>query len=336
MNDEDLTIIGRRIGYSDSIAEAFGVSRLDRRRHLYAQGKTGSGKSTLLISMIAQDLARGEGVCLIDPLGHIAEAVLSYVPRSRTEQVRYLNVADLERPVGLNILAGHHESYRHRATAAMVDAFSSIWDLSLSRTPQLLDVLGYAVAALTEVPGATLLCLSRFLTDKGYRERLVETHVTDLAVRAYWRDDFGKRSPREQREMCASVLNKANELRRNPVMRNIFGQEHNKLDIPAIIANRDILIVNLAKSEIGVEYARLIGAFVVSQITLAAAARMQVLARCVQEDPQRAAEEFPDFYVYADEFQDLATARFDDALSQSRNGRVSFALFNQFQAQLSE
>jgi hypothetical protein len=132
------------------------------------------------------------------------------------------------------------------------------------------------------------------------------------------------------------LLNKANELRRTPVLRNILGQEHNKLDIPAIIRNREILIVNLAKSEVGLEYARLIGAFVVSQITLAAAARMQALARCVQENPQRAAQEFPDFYVYADEFQDLATARFDDALSQSRNGRVSFSLFNQFQAQLSE
>ena len=119
-----MTIIGRRIGYSDTPAEVFGISRADRRQHLYVQGKTGSGKSTLLISMIAQDLAHGEGVCLIDPLRHTAEAVLSYVPRSRTEQVRYLIVADLERPVGLNILAGHHESYRHRATAAVVDVFS--------------------------------------------------------------------------------------------------------------------------------------------------------------------------------------------------------------------
>src|SRR3712207_7579514 len=35
-------------------------------------------------------------------------------------------------------------------------------------------------------------------------------------------------------------------------------------------------------------------------------------------------------------FQDLATNKFNEALSQSRNGRVSFALFNQFQAQLSD
>ena len=101
MNDDDTTTIGRRIGYSDTPAEVFGVSRADPRRHLYVQGKTGSGKSTLLTAMIAQDLARGEGVCLIDPLGHTAETVLSYVPRWRTHQVRYLNVADLERPVGL-------------------------------------------------------------------------------------------------------------------------------------------------------------------------------------------------------------------------------------------
>ena len=63
----------------------------------------------------------------------------------------------------------------------------------------------------------------RFLTDQGYRERLVEAHVTDPAVRAYWLGDFGKRARREQREMCGSVLNKAGELCRDPVMRNIFG-----------------------------------------------------------------------------------------------------------------
>jgi hypothetical protein len=73
--------------------------------------------------------------------------------------------------------------------------------------------------------------------------------------------------------MCGSVLNKANELLREPVLRNILGQSPNKLDIRSIIEHRDILIVNLAKSEIGTEYARLIGAFIVSQIALAAAAR---------------------------------------------------------------
>jgi hypothetical protein len=187
----------------------------------------------------------------------------------------------------------------------------------------------------TLVGQAHLLILPRFLSDQGYRERLIETHVTDLAVRAYW-SEFGRRSPREQRDMCGSVLNKANELRREPLLRNLFGQEHNKLDIGALIRNRGILIVNLAKAEIGRENARLVGAFLISQIAIQAAVRTPALSRSLQDDPERVPTAFLDFYVFVDEFQDLATAKFDDALSQSRNGRVSFSLFNQFQAQLSE
>jgi hypothetical protein len=221
MSDEDLTIIGRRIGYSDTPAEIFGISRADRRRHLYAQGKTGSGKSTLLISMIAQDLHRGEGVCFIDPLGHNAETVLSYVPKWRTHEVCYLNVADRERPVGLNILGGHAQDQEHLATTAAVDAFASVWNLSLEHSPQLLDVLGYALAALVAMPGATLLSLPRFLTDKGFRSRMLSLYVTDVAVRAYWQE-FGTRSRREQHELTKSVLNKANELCRHPTRARAF------------------------------------------------------------------------------------------------------------------
>ena len=70
-----VTIIGQRIGYSDTPAEIFGISRADRRRHLYAQGKTGSGKSTLLLNMAVQDIHRGEEVCFIDPLGPVGNFV---------------------------------------------------------------------------------------------------------------------------------------------------------------------------------------------------------------------------------------------------------------------
>ena len=76
MSEDDTTFIGRRIAYSDTVAEVFGITRLDRRRHLYVQGKTGSGKSTLLLNMAVQDIRRKEGVCFIDPLGHNAETLL--------------------------------------------------------------------------------------------------------------------------------------------------------------------------------------------------------------------------------------------------------------------
>src|SRR5919206_415182 len=97
-----------------------------------------------------------------------------------------------------------------------------------------------------------------------------------------------------------------------------------------------LLIVNLAKAEISRENARLIGAFIISQLVLAATARMSAIAQLEQEDPTACLEQFPDFYLYIEEFQDLATAKFDEALSQSRGGRLSLSLFNQYQGQLSE
>ena len=61
----------------------------ERPRHLYIVGQTGTGKSTLLLNLIAQDLAAGEGLALLDPHGDLAEAVLRYLPRSRSNDLVY-------------------------------------------------------------------------------------------------------------------------------------------------------------------------------------------------------------------------------------------------------
>jgi DNA helicase HerA-like ATPase len=74
----------------------------ERRRHLYIIGQTGTGKSTLLLNLIAQDLAAGEGFALLDPHGDLAESVLAHIPRARTNDLVYINPADVERPIGFN------------------------------------------------------------------------------------------------------------------------------------------------------------------------------------------------------------------------------------------
>ena len=53
-----------------------------RRRHLYVAGQTSTGKSTLLLNLIAQDLAAGQGLAVLDPHGDLAETVLLHLPRN--------------------------------------------------------------------------------------------------------------------------------------------------------------------------------------------------------------------------------------------------------------
>lgn len=86
-----------------------------------------------------------------------------------------------------------------------------------------------------------------------------------------------------------------------------------------------ILIVNMSKGTLGEGNAHLLGAFLVSKFAQAAFARA--------DTPQ--AERRP-FYLYADEFQDYASAGFTRILSQARNYALALTLAHQYLGQLSE
>jgi RecA/RadA recombinase len=50
-------------------------------------GQTSTGKSTLVLNLIAQDLAAGQGLAVLDPHGELAETVLLHVPRNRSNVI---------------------------------------------------------------------------------------------------------------------------------------------------------------------------------------------------------------------------------------------------------
>src|SRR3954463_16411234 len=256
--DQNLTIIGK-LRNSTSIGAAFGLTRADRRRPTLIEGMTGTGKTTLLKSMIMQDIERGEGVCVIDPLGVFADELLEYIPQSRIQDVTYFNPADAAFPIGYNVLGGYKKEERDRAAASVVSVFNAIWNLSL-QNPSIHSILGNGIAALMEFPNATLLWLPRFLTDDDWRKGLCD-RLTNPTVRAFW-EDFGRRPKRERRGDIQPVLNRVQELFRDPIMAHIFGQERKAIDIPRHLAERRILIVNLAKAKVGSENASLLGAFI--------------------------------------------------------------------------
>ena len=76
------------------------VTQRDRRRHLYIIGQTGTGKSSFMKHMIEQDLASGNGLCIVEPHGDFAEHAVSVIPHERINDVIYFNPSDLEMPLG--------------------------------------------------------------------------------------------------------------------------------------------------------------------------------------------------------------------------------------------
>src|SRR5437764_5975276 len=218
-------------------------------RHLYIVGQTGTGKSTLLLNLIAQDLAAGEGLALLDPHGDLAEAVLLHIPRARTNDLVYLNPADAERPIGFNPLSSVPEDLKPIVADGVVGAFRHVWPDSWG--PRLDYILINAVRTLLDVPGATLLMLPRLLIDEPFREHIVHRHLRDPVVRSFWVNEYAGYGAGFRAEAISPVQNKIGRVLIEPRLRNMLAQPKSTITLRRLMDEGAIVICNLAKGRLG-------------------------------------------------------------------------------------
>ncbi len=67
--------------------EPVGLSLEALRRHVYVIGKTGYGKSWLVENILLNNLKNGQGACVIDPYGDMADQLLTLLPPERQGDV---------------------------------------------------------------------------------------------------------------------------------------------------------------------------------------------------------------------------------------------------------
>jgi hypothetical protein len=292
-----------------------------RRRHLYIIGQTGTGKSTLLLNLIAQDLADGEGLALLDPHGDLAEAVLLHIPRDRTNDLVYLNPADSERPIGFNPLSAVPEDLKPIVADGVVSAFRHVWPESWG--PRLDYILTNAVRALLDVPGGTLLMLPRLLIDQPFRAQLVEHHVSDSLVRSFWLNEYAGYGDHFRAEAISPIQNKIGKALIEPRLRNMLAQPRSTITLRRLMDEGAIVICNLAKGRLGEGTSHLLGALLTTTIAQAALSRA--------DTPQT---ERRTFHLYADEFQSFATDSFALILSEARKYGLTLTVANQYLDQL--
>jgi hypothetical protein len=314
----DMVTIGERDAWGSRLP--FGISTADRRHHVYVIGKTGTGKSTLLKSMILQDIEAGRGVGLLDPHGDLAADLLDHIPPCRIRDVVYMNPADREFPVGLNLLAGGDPENRHLIASGIVGAFKNIWGDSWG--PRLEYVLYASVAALAECENASILGIQRLLSDEGYRMWVLR-QVSDPMVRSFWEREFASYDKRFLSEVIAPIQNKVGQLLMAAPIRNILGQVKSKIDPRFIMDRGRIFVANLSKGKLGSDKANLLGALLVTQFQLAAMSRADV-----PEGDRR------EFTLYVDEFHNFSTDSFADILSEVRKYRLGLVLSHQYMEQL--
>jgi hypothetical protein len=303
----------------------FGIKAKDRLRHTYVIGKTGMGKSTMLENMAIQDIQNGEGVAFIDPHGSAAEKLLDYVPEDRVEDVLYFAPFDMEYPVAFNIMEDVGADKRHLVVSGLMSVFEKIWVDAWSA--RMAYILQNTLMALLEYPDSTLLGVNRMLSDKNYRNKVVD-NVKDPAVKSFWTEEFAKYTDRFAAEATPAIQNKIGQFTSNPLIRNIIGQPRSSFDIRKMMDEKKILIMNLSKGLVGESNANLLGSMLTTRIYLAAMSRAN-LNRQQMEDA-------PNFYFYVDEFQSFANATFASILSESRKYKLNLTIAHQYIEQMEE
>lgn len=300
---------------------AFGLPRSDRGRHLYILGQTGVGKSGLLELLTISDINSPYGFAVIDPHGDYALSVLRRIPASRAHDVIYFNPADVDFPVAFNPMEVPDPKLRTHTATELIGVLKRMFE---SWGPRLEYILRYSLLALLDYPDATMLDITRILTDKAFRAEVL-SYVNDPVVRNFWQVEFASWNDKFQAEAVAPVLNKVGAFTANPLVRNIIGQPKSSFNIRQIMDERKILIVNLSRGLVGEDNAGLLGALLVTKIQLGAMSRADIPS----------GERQP-FYLYVDEFQNFATDSFATILSEARKYALNLTVANQYIAQMSQ
>ncbi len=290
--------------------------------HLHVLGPTGTGKSTLLTSLIAQDMANGKAVVVIDPQGDLVEDALARVPASRQSDVIVLDPSDTMCPVGLNPLLTRGRNPEVVADGLLA-VFKGLYGDALG--PRSQDILHACLLTLTGSTDASLVMLPLLLTNAGFRRSVTSKVHDPIALGPFW-EWYEHLSEAERQAATAPIQNKLRQWLLRPSLRNVLAQRTPKLSMSEVFQDKKILLVSLAQGMLGPEGAALLGSLVIAQLWQATTERVRL-----------AKSQRPPVMVYLDEFSAFLHLPTDlaDALARSRGMGISYTLAHQFLSQLS-
>jgi len=271
----------------------------------------GQGKSTLLIQHSLEALETG-GVLFVDPNGDAADTFLSHIPKEK--EVLIIDPTDVDYPVGFNVL--YDVRNKPLLASLILSTVKAIWKYDTIATPVLDRTLYNTLAALLEFPGASLLHIEPMLTDKAFRERVLE-YVSDPILKRKWQH-WNAKKEKDWELLIQSTENKAGEFSEDPRIRNIIGQSVTSFDLRRLMFERAVIVLKLPQGQLG-QKTTLFGSLFLAYLLSVAYERKGI---------------FP-FHVFIDDVQHFDTPILRHLLSDSKRHNLHVTVANQYLAQLS-
>lgn len=344
--DDDVPLIERttarrRLPLPSTVAEAFAGCRIGVSahhghsvpvhlpdgllgRHLLAIAKTRRGKSSLLLRLAEHlmqprtQVAHGNPRCLIlvDPHRDLADAALGLVPRSRQQDVVYLDIANRRRPFGINLLDAGLGWDRDQATANALRIFRREFDGFWG--PRMEDAFRFAVLALFEANQAlcaedprlgrnaqhTILEVPALLERRQFRRHVLK-RTRDPVIRDWFDGYFEPLDPRQRLEIINPVQTKVHKYLGNLVARQIVGQPRSTVDFRQLVAEHRIVLINLNAFDVGEDVAALVGGTV-----------LNLAARAISAQATLSPEQRQSVTLIVDEFHTIPGADYEQVFGE--------------------
>ncbi|MFA6981591.1 MAG: type IV secretory system conjugative DNA transfer family protein, partial [Patescibacteria group bacterium] len=259
--------------------------------------------------------------------GSDIDYLLEKVPKERINDVILFDASDSERPLGLNILESETEEQKHMNVNSFIALLYKLYDPNKTGImgPMLERAIRNVMLTAMVDPESTMVDVLRLLIDQQYVNKFL-VKLTDPLVKRYWTDEIAQTSDYHKSERMGYFVSKFDRFVTETTMRRIIGQPKSAFNIAKVMAERKILLVDLSKGRIGEENSNFLGLLLVPKILSAALSRANLLGK----------EEFPNFYLYVDEFQNFATPDFATILSEARKYKLNLTVAHQFIAQLTD
>lgn len=281
----------------------------DYLRHSITTGQTGVGKSVFARNNILKLIKYG-GCLFIDAHGTDSRELLDEIPDQDKDRVIYINPADLNMPIGINMYSDiKNELQNELSVNQLLSIFENLFSGFIG--PSTEDLIRMSSLSVVEQEISTLLETYLMLTSEGYRNSV---EVQNEVAKDFWANIFPDFKP----QVLNPPLNKFRALVAPVVHRLTLCQSKPKLDLLQAMNEGKIIICNFPQS-LGDKTSQLLSSIMVS--------KMQLLGFTRDKNSTP-------FFLVLDEYQNYVTRSFVKILSEARKFNLGIHLFNQYNAQI--
>jgi len=296
----------------------FGIKQADRMFHFYCFGKSGSGKTSLLKTLMLQDAEANRGFAFVDVHGDASREINEKLQdRFKNHNIIYFDVTNPKLHFGYNPLRSVSPSKRSLVASNILEIFQRQWKSAWGMKME--HILRMILLTLLDQPKAQLSDILKLLHQKSYREECL-VHIQNQDIRTFWLKEFPKYKPND----LLPIMNKLGGFLSHTIVRKILIENKKQLSLRTIIDSKQILIINLAKGQVGADVANILGGLLLTSLASASFSRIDILEK----------DRIP-YFLYIDEFQTISgTELIAELLAQVRKFKVGLILANQFLYQL--